>query len=81
MVLNKLEAEAGKHLVLLKYGPRHPSMSEWVENPAQLDQAKVLFAHWTDSAQAEVLHRHFPDRTVWLLEINEPDALLTRIQR
>ena len=80
LLVKKLEAEPGKHLVLMRYGSRHPATFEWVYNPAQLDDARVLFARWTDSAQAAVLHRHFADRSMWLLEMNEPEAVLSRIQ-
>jgi hypothetical protein len=71
--LSKLD---GKHLVIVRYGPEHDTVNEWVYNEADIDRAKVVWARDMGPAQNEELIRYFKDRHVWLAEPdNQPPTL------
>lgn len=69
-VRDRLEQTAGKHLVLVRYWPRH-RFQEWVQNAADIDRARVVWALDRGAAENERLRHYYADRTFWLLE---PDA-------
>jgi hypothetical protein len=46
----KLKEEQGRHLVIVRYGPRHSEHDEWVYNEAEIDGARVLWARDMDAA-------------------------------
>ena len=66
-----LEQQPGKQLAIVRYGPDHDVLYEWVWNLAQIDQQKVIWARELKPAWNVQLLRHYPDRRVWLIE---PDA-------
>jgi hypothetical protein len=70
-VIDRLEHTPGKHLVLVRYGPKHDSHREWVFNGADIDGSKVLFAREMDPAQNALLLDYFRDRQIWIVD---PDA-------
>lgn len=59
----------GRHLVFVKYKPGHVSENEWVYNEADIDNAKIVWAHEMDSASNDALARYFKDRRVWNLNV------------
>jgi len=61
----------GKQLVFVRYWPAHIFQDEWVYNAADIDAARIVWARDLGDAENQKLIRHYPDRTVWLLE---PDA-------
>jgi len=69
-VRDSLERAAGKQLVFVRYWPQH-RFEEWVQNAADIDRARVVWALDRGAAENEKLRSYYPDRTVWLLE---PDA-------
>jgi hypothetical protein len=73
-ILAELERDAARHLIIVRYGPRHSKNKEWVYNQAEIDGAKVLWAREMDAAQNLKLLKYFGDRQAWLLEINEDDS-------
>jgi hypothetical protein len=66
-----LEQQPGKQLALVRYGPDHDVLYEWVWNLAEIDQQKVIWARELKPTWNVQLVRHYPDRRVWLIE---PDA-------
>jgi hypothetical protein len=66
-----LEQQPGKQLAVVRYGPAHDVLYEWVWNLAEIDQQKVIWARELKPAWNVQLLRHYPDRRVWLIE---PDA-------
>ncbi len=67
LVLQKLQAEPGKHLVMVRYNEDDLSVhDEWVFNGADIDGAKVVWARELDKTQNEKLFAYFKDRKVWL---------------
>jgi hypothetical protein len=67
-----LEQQSGKQLAIVRYGPEHDVLYEWVWNLAEIDQQKVVWARELKPAWNVQLLRYYPDRKVWLVE---PDAV------
>jgi hypothetical protein len=63
----RLEAEPGRHLVVVRYGPRHSPHAEWVYNAAEIDSAKVVWAREMGPQKDRELLDYFKDRRAWLL--------------
>ena len=49
---------------------------EWIQNAADIDRARIVWADDLGDAENEKLKRYYPDRTAWLIE---PDALPPRL--
>lgn len=71
-MLEQLNGTAGRHLVIVRYGPHHNVHEEWVFNAADIDGSKVIWAREMDAERDQELIRYFKDRHVWLLE---PDRI------
>jgi len=69
-IRNQLARTPGKHLVFVRYGPRH-AFQEWVYNAADIDASRVIWARDLGSAENQKLVAYYPGRTIWLLQ---PDA-------
>jgi len=76
-ILNHLKNEPGKHLVIVRYSPKHSYHAEWVYNEAYIDNAKVIWAREMDDEHNRRLLEYFHDRHVWLIEADEIPPLLT----
>jgi hypothetical protein len=74
-VRDQLAQAAGKQLVFVRYWPQH-RFQEWIQNAADIDHARVVWALDRGAAENESLRHYFSDRTVWLLE---PDARPPRL--
>ncbi|MGH7176188.1 MAG: hypothetical protein ACREJC_02300 [Tepidisphaeraceae bacterium] len=68
-VIARLQAEPGRQLVLVNYRPGPQLLFEWVYNPADIDAARVVFARAMSREQNTSLANHFPDRRIWLLDM------------
>jgi len=67
LVLQKLQAEPGRHLVMVRYNNDDLSIhDEWVFNGADIDGAKILWARELDKTQNEKLFHYFKGRKIWL---------------
>jgi hypothetical protein len=73
----ELRQQEGKHLVVVRYGPGHDALQEWVYNAADLDAAPVLWAREMSPEQDRRLFAYFRDRKVWLLEADRTPPRLT----
>ena len=74
--INQRLAEApGRQLVFVRYWPRH-RFRTWIQNAADIDRARVVWALDLGSVENEKLLRYYPDRTAWLVE---PDAWPPRL--
>jgi hypothetical protein len=67
---NRLAAQAGKQLVFVRYWPQRTAR-EWIQNAADIDRSRVVWAIDLGPGENEILKRYYPDRRAWLLE---PDA-------
>jgi hypothetical protein len=60
-----------RHLVLVHYGPQHDPGAGWVNNSADIDGSKIVWAHDMGVSGNEEIVAYFKDRKIWMLE---PDA-------
>ena len=67
-LLASLETDGDRHLVVVRYWPRHNPHWEWVNNGADIDGAKVVWAREMEPSQNRTLLEYFKDRRAWLLE-------------
>jgi hypothetical protein len=75
-MLAQLQREPGRHLAIVRYSAAHSPHREWVYNRADIDAAKVIWAHDMGPEQNAELLRYYPDRRVWLVE---PDLTPPRL--
>jgi hypothetical protein len=77
-VLNRLTGMGGRHLAVVRYGPKHDAvMNEWVYNGADFDQAAVLWAREMDESSNRELLRRFSTRKAWLVEADAEPPRVT----
>jgi hypothetical protein len=70
--MQKRLARDGKHLVFVRYGPRHDLGAEWVFNRADIDSSSVIWARDLGAEQnSAVIHRYGTRRKLWLLDIQD----------
>lgn len=77
-ILERLDQTPGRHLVIVRYGPRHDALREWVYNEPDVDTAKVVWARDMGETANEELTRYFAARRIWLLDVGDdrPPPLL-----
>lgn len=63
----RLESLPGHQLVIVHYGPQHDFYEEWVENRADLQHARVVWAREGSPAEDCQLIASYGGRAVWLL--------------
>jgi hypothetical protein len=64
----QLTQQPGEHLVLVRYGPRHPIYEELVYNHADIDGSKIVWARSLGGAKDAELIRYYPNRQVWMVD-------------
>ncbi|HEV3168579.1 MAG TPA: hypothetical protein VGZ22_31525 [Isosphaeraceae bacterium] len=67
-IIKRFKQGGEHHLIVVRYGPNHNPLSEWVWNEADIDGSVVVWAREMDPAQNRKLLDYFKDRKVWLLE-------------
>jgi len=67
----QLQQAGPRHLVIVRYGPRHSPHKEWVYNAADIDGSRVVWAREMDSSSNSHLLEYFKDRRVWLLSVDD----------
>ena len=80
-ILDSLSQTPGRHLVLVRYGPRHSPHEEWVYNEADIDGARVVWARDLGPAGNRDLLAHFDDRRVWTLATDTEPLELLEVER
>jgi hypothetical protein len=50
------------------YRPEDSRWDQWVFNGADIDRARVIWAHDLGAARNPELIRDYPDRTIWLVD-------------
>jgi hypothetical protein len=75
----RLSQEPGRHLVFVRYGPKH-LLEEWVHNSADPDAARVVWANDLGPEENVSLERYYSDRKVWLLQPDSVPPKLTPYQ-
>ncbi|HUB52190.1 MAG TPA: hypothetical protein VL986_08590 [Terracidiphilus sp.] len=72
----QLDSLPGPQLAVVRYGPNHDNLNEWVYNAPDIDNSKVVWARELDPADNKELIDYYRNRTVWLVE---PDADPVRV--
>ena len=67
-VMQTLEHQPGRQLVMVRYSSEHDIQNEWVYNRANIDTASIVWAREMRPEQDRPFLDHFHDRKVWLLE-------------
>ena len=75
-ILEDLEADDDRHLIIVDYGVRHRLHDEWVYNEADIDGAKVVWARGMRPARNRELLEFFKDRRAWFFYPDDPAARL-----
>jgi hypothetical protein len=70
-ILDELESDKERQLVIVRYGPKHSKQNEWFYNEPDIDGAKVVWAQEMDADQNLRLLEYFNNRQVWLLEVGQ----------
>ena len=73
-LLQQLNEDEDRHLILVQYGPRHSYFNEWVYNAADIDGSKVIWARSMNFNEDCKLVQYFKDRKVWSLVIDHDEA-------
>jgi len=73
-LLAHLRAQPGKQVVLVKDGRQKSGDHEWIYNEADIDRAKVVWAHDMGTTENCKLVEYFKDRVIWSLTIERDDA-------
>jgi hypothetical protein len=60
-----------RHLILVHYGPHHDTGAGWVNNSADIDSSKIVWAHDMGVSGNKELVEYFKDRKIWMLEPDE----------
>jgi hypothetical protein len=73
----QLERIPGRHLVIVRYQPGHRFTEAWVQNLADIDGARFVWAQELGLAENQRLLAYFKGRTAWLLEADEKPPRLS----
>lgn len=80
-ILNQLAGMEGKHLILVQYNRDHIYHNEWVYNRADIDNSRVIWARVLESEKNTKLMNYFKDRSVWIIEADNPKVELKPYRR
>lgn len=73
-IAEHLLTQAPRHLVLVQYADDHNTGQEWVYNSADIPNQPVIWARLMDDQHNCTLIGLYPNRTIWLLKVNSPEA-------
>jgi hypothetical protein len=68
LLVEQLQHQGGRHLILVRYRPTHNIFAEWVYNGADIDGAAVVWALDMGMEKNQELLDYYRDRKAWLLE-------------
>lgn len=67
-IVDELEREPGRQLVIVRYSDNHNWFDEWVYNSPDIDNSKVIWAREMDGASNLELIHYYQNRKVWLVQ-------------
>jgi hypothetical protein len=72
----ELREMPGKQLVIVHYGPTHVPHIDWVNNRADIDASKIVWARDMGVGKNAELLLYFKDRRAWRINADDPTATL-----
>ena len=72
----ELDRTHGRHLVIVRYGPDHSCIREWVYNRADIDAARVVWACDLGPEKNAALRDYFSRRKTWVVDADETEPQL-----
>ncbi len=72
-MIDRLNREPGRHLVLVRHGRRYEPHEEWVYNNPDLVGSRIIWAWELDAPSNGTLLEAYPDRRVWLATPHRDD--------
>ena len=67
-IAERLNAQAGDHLVFVTYDPDPNYVYDWVHNEAEIDGSRIVWARDMGAAKNQELIDYFKDRRVWMVD-------------
>ena len=80
-MIERLEAQGGEHLVLVRYGPERERNKEWIYNAADIDASPVIWARDLGPEGNRELLAYYPERTLWRVDVPPNRAQLVPVER
>ena len=77
-IKKELQETPGNHLVFIQEPPPQYRFISWMQNGADIDHSRVVWARDLGAAENEQLKRHYSNRVVWLLKT---DVMPPRLER
>ena len=81
VMIDYLQKQGPRNLVIVRYGDGYQINGEWVYNAADIDDSPIVWARELDPASNARLLGYFHDRRPWLLLLDKTGAHLYPIQR
>lgn len=76
LLLDRLQRNSGKQLVIVRYSATHNAHEEAVYNAANIDDAQVVWAREMGTTEDAALVAYFKNRRVWIAEPDSKPPLL-----
>jgi hypothetical protein len=76
-IVEDLERRTDKALVIVRYSPNHQPLDEWVYNTSDIESSRIVWAREMDAAENNQLMRFYKDRTVWLVQPDSNQAIIS----
>lgn len=72
----ELENMPGKQMVIVHYTPSHNVHDDWINNKADIDASKIVWARDMGATEDQALLGYFKDRKAWWVDADDPSAWL-----
>ena len=75
-LIRRLNQQDGSHLVFVHYAEDYTINDEWVYNAADIQAAKIVFAHDLGAKKNRQLVARYPGRSLWLVTVDAKEKRL-----